>query len=107
MLPKDVNDVTFAFPANVDEYLPKMEDIPQEYCSRNSKSKWVPLFNILFYGGETDKMWITSKEGIDAGKAGRHIMCIMKSYQPKHEHKLAGVLYLMDMWFEDWGITES
>lgn len=107
MLPKDVSDILFAFPANVDEYIPAWDQIPKQFKDDIRHLKWDRLFSILFYGGvETDKMWITPKEGIDANKAGRHIMCIMRSYGPKHEHKQAGVIYLMDQWFEDWGMGE-
>ena len=108
ILPKDVDDVTFAFPADVSEYLPKMEDIPKEFHIPSFENKWMRLFSMLFYGDKKlDDMWIIQKEGIDPTKAGRHIMCIMKSYQPKHEHKIAGCTYLMSEWFEDWGISEN
>jgi len=39
------------------------------------------------------------KEGIDPYKSGRHIMAIMRSYAPKHEHKIAACAYLMSRFF--------
>jgi hypothetical protein len=41
-----------------------------------------------------------TKEGIDRSVAMRHLKCIMSSWEPQHEHKTAGVAYLMSLWFE-------
>jgi hypothetical protein len=37
---------------------------------------------------------------IMAEARGWHLKAIMGSFQPKHEHKTAGVAYLMSLWFE-------
>jgi hypothetical protein len=47
------------------------------------------------------KYEIKPKEGVDVDKALRHIQAIMRSYQPKHEHKEAAVAYLLSQWFDD------
>jgi hypothetical protein len=36
---------------------------------------------------------------VDTNKALAHIQCIMMSFEPKHEHKTAGVAFLLDEWF--------
>ena len=37
----------------------------------------------------------------DTNKAIRHLKAILVSYDPKHEHKEAGVAFLLSEWFED------
>lgn len=107
LVPKEVSNAMYAFPADVSEFLPRLEDIPTEFKEYHCESKWRQLFAILFYGDDrSDKIWIRPKPNIDANLAGRHIMCVMRSYQPRHEHKMAGVMYLLDQWFEDWGIED-
>lgn len=37
---------------------------------------------------------------IGTQKVHRHISACLGSYEPKHEHKIAGVAYLLSLWFE-------
>lgn len=37
----------------------------------------------------------------DANDALANIQTALRSFEPKHEHKMAGVAYLMSMWLED------
>ncbi len=99
-LPKEVQGMDLAFgPKNIDEYLPKHNDIPDEF-KKHRGNKWVDLFSDWFYFG-LSKLEFTPKEGIDPDMATRHVMAIMKSWEPKHERKTAGCSYLMSEWFED------
>ena len=41
------------------------------------------------------------KQGISLSLALRHLGACLSSWEPKHEHKTAGVAYLMSLWFED------
>ena len=102
---KEVSDVQLAFPANVDEYIPLMEDIPEKFKNdTGDASKWIRLVALLFYGDSRNaEIYLTPKEGIDPQKAARHIKCVLGSFAPKHEHKMAGGSYLFSEWFEDWG----
>lgn len=45
---------------------------------------------------------VVPKEGVDPDKAMRHLAACMRSFEPKHEHKMAGVACLMATWFEDY-----
>ena len=102
---KAVSDVQLAFPANVDDYLPAWDTIPEEFKIHN---KWDSLFSMVFFGDSRAKdVWMKPKEGVDPALAGRHLKCVMGSFAPKHEHKAAGVAYLMSEWFEDWGINPT
>lgn len=51
---------------------------------------------LFFLGGKLPK----TKDGIDPAKAKRHLMAVLGSFEPKHEHKEAGAGWLMSMWYE-------
>lgn len=103
MLPiKVVDDVTLAFPANVvrSGLLPAMEIIPEEF-KRNRPNEWATLFSQLFYtGGVAGKdLYLYPKAGVDHRAAWRQVRACMGSYEPKHEHKEAGVAFMLSEWF--------
>jgi len=100
--PVEVSDIQMAFPASVTEMMPSLKDIPEEFQigGGDGHTKWNKLFNDCFYSG-VKNLDLIPKDGIDPGRAWRHIRCIMGSYEPKHEHKEAACAYLMSLWFED------
>lgn len=100
LVPIEVDNVLLAFPADVMRLLPKWEDIPAEFKNPNRPTKWNNLFNDWFYHG-LKSLVRKPKPGIDELKAIRHLSCIVGSYEPKHQHKEAGVAYLMSLWFDD------
>lgn len=100
--PHTISEVDLAFPAKVvGVLLPRMQDIPEEFKKVPSHNKWIQAFNHLFFKGAKEGMTLVGKKGIDAEKAYRHITACMRSFEPKHEHKEAGVAYLMSLWLED------
>ncbi len=99
LLPQKVTDVDLAFPANVEHLMPKWEDIPEKYKIPNVHSR---AHTIFYYGGQVAS---ASKGDIDIRDAMRHLQCILRSFQPKHEHKMAAVDYLIDLWFEKFEVT--
>lgn len=106
MIPvKEMNDVMFAFPADVvrEGYLPAWDDIPEEFRVLGS-TKWGELFADVFYsGGQKGKdLYLLAKRGVDIKNAWRQINACMRSYEPKHEHKGAGVAFMFSEWFEDY-----
>lgn len=76
--------------------LPPMSSIPKEFIDGNTK--WNKLFSAWFYGG-LKSLTLTANEGVDMTKAKHHIRALMVSFDPKHEHKAAGVAYLMSKYF--------
>jgi hypothetical protein len=94
--PVDLNKATIAFPANALEFMPKWEDIPREFKSENS---WT-LFVSSWFHGEVDvkKHGFLLVEGIDGEKAFQHLSAVLRSYAPKHEHKIAAAGYLLSKW---------
>jgi hypothetical protein len=96
--PVEVDDVTMAFPANViGKYLPVNKDIPQEFWRGN---KWTDIANQWFCEGLPKSVEFHAKSGINAESAFRHCKAIMGSFEPQHEHKIAGVGYLLSEFFE-------
>lgn len=99
--PTVIDDATFAFPANVVKTLmPAMADIPEEFKTGYTSSKWIQFQSDWFYRGITRTGLIT-REGVDKHTALRHLGAIQGSFEPKHEHKEAAVAYLASLWFTD------
>ncbi len=100
--PQEISDAMLAFPADVSHLLPPIEDVPEEfhYYERRSegRSRWVAIASQWF--GPGLQGGLVPKEGIDAQTAGRHVQACLGSFQPKHEHKIAGCAYLLSLWFE-------
>lgn len=96
----ELTDADVVFPADVLKIMPKYEDIPKEFRNLNNHTKWNKLVSDWFFLG-LKKLEIKPKEGVDQKKAMRHLGAIMRSFQPKHEHKEAAVAFLMSEWFED------
>lgn len=96
---KEVSDVDLAFPTSVKNMIPLYEDIPEEFKSMNNK--WSRIVSYWFFNGLSKNVEFHPKEGVDPEKAFNHIIYVMKSWEPKHEHKTAGVAFLLNEWFED------
>lgn len=105
ILPQPVDDVDIAFPGSVNHLMPKWEDIPEEFrkasYSSSSRTKWNQLFSDWFFSGINSTDDLVAKDGIDKNLALRHIHCIMRSFQPKHQHKEATIAYLFSLWFKE------
>jgi len=102
MEPREVDEVTFAFPAGIiPDYLPEQQDIPEHFHDTWARASnyWCDIANKWFAGQLPEDFDLYAKEGVDAMLAGRHVETILRSYQPRHEHKIAGVGYLMSLWF--------
>jgi hypothetical protein len=93
--PQPVDDATLAFPAMVAHLLPTWEEIPDEFKGQN---EWTRLVDKWFgNGGQT--LAAKTRDDITARDAIRHLQACLGSYGLKHEHKIAGVAYLMSLWF--------
>lgn len=89
-------DIAFG-PMNLSGWLPAVQNIPREFWI--DSNKWASLMNSWFFNGI--KEWPITKEGIDFKSATAHIRTIMASFDPKHEHKIAGCAYLASLWFDE------
>ena len=91
-------DITNPCTASLD-LLPPLDTIPEEF-KRHGGTKWNKLFNDWFFCG-LSKLELKAKSGIDKDKALKHIRIAMQGWDSQHEHKEAGVAYLMSLWFAD------
>lgn len=96
--PTEITDAQLAFPANViGTLLPVKDEIPKEFFG---STPYGTLAHELFYRGFVEKSDLQLREGLYPEKVHRHISACLGSYEPKHEHKMAGVAYLLSLWFE-------
>lgn len=100
-LPKEPSKIEQAFGAagRVSDYLPPRDLIPKEFD--NWGNKWNRTASSWFHKGLPEGTKFIPKEGVDTEKALTHLATVLRSFEPKHEHKLAGVGWLMSLWFED------
>ncbi len=96
-VPHETSMLDVSFGGNVATLLPSMEDIPDEFKGGSTPQN--KMFNEWFFKG-LQVSALTVKEGINKARALDHLKAVMVSYDPKHEHKEAGVAYLMSLWFE-------
>lgn len=99
MKPTKISDIEQAFPARVDHLLPPWDSIPKEFKNLNSTNRWVRVVKTWFFHGY-DATKLVPVEGIDKNEALTHLKTCLRSWQPSHEHKTAGVAYLLSLWFQ-------
>jgi hypothetical protein len=98
--PTEVTDVLVAFPASVAHLMPAMAAIPEDFRrERGNARPWIKLQCDWIYAGLPEGA-VTVKAGIDEETAWRHLACVQYSFEPKHEHKIAAVAWLMSRWFD-------
>lgn len=103
--PVEVKDVELAW-GKTKGLLPDVSEIPKEFF--NSSNKWNMVISSWFFKGLSMDTQVEPKEGVDVRAAIRHISAILKSFEPKHEHKIAGCAYLLSEFFESFDTkTES
>lgn len=95
--PKPVTDLDLAFGGRIADLMPAYRDLPEEF--RRERDPFTRLVSSWFFKG-LDTTKLTAKEGVDKDAALRHCRAIMGSFDPSHEHKIAGVAWLMSKWFE-------
>lgn len=90
-------EVAFGAAGRCLDLMPRWEDIPDDF--RRGHTEWNRTVRTWFYSGLSG--WpCTPKPGIDHGVALGHLSAIQGSFEPKHEHKMAAVAYLMSLWYE-------
>lgn len=93
--PIPVSRADVVFGGKVDKILPRWSDIPDEF--KRGTSPWCAWQGAWFFKGL--KRYPVPKEGIDLGMAMANLGAVQGSFQPKHEHKEAGVAFLASLWF--------
>lgn len=85
-----ITDVELAF--STTRLLPAWEDIPKAYREGNL---YTELAEAIFFGREMPRCGIELHDGIESQALNRCVRAHLQSFEPKHEHKIAGVGYLM------------
>lgn len=85
-----ISDVELAF--STERLLPAWEDIPAEFRKGNLYTK---LAEAIFFGLDLPECKIEMKEGFEAQILNRAVRAHLQSFGPKHEHKIAGVGYMI------------
>ena len=97
----ELNDVAVAF-GDISA-LPAWDDIPEDF-RRNwhrESHPWCRIPSKLFFkGGKLSDFGLTPKDGVDGGMANRAIRSCLGSWTPSHEHKIAGVAFMLSEWFD-------
>lgn len=88
-----ITDLECAF--GTTRLLPAMADIPPEFKGRPTGNPYVELVNALFYGRKVPRLRIELLEGLTPPKLHRCVHAHLTSFEPKHEHKMAGVAFMI------------
>lgn len=97
-MPQSVSDVLMAFPGDIGHLIPDPMAIPDEFWE-SSGNDWVEFIGRWFASGLTADTRAFLAQDIDGNTAFRHLKTVLGSYQPKHEHKSAGLAFLCSRWF--------
>ena len=96
----EVTDIDIAF--GTTDHLPYWDDLPEDF-----RRQWHwrthpfcgPINELWHAGGKLTDHGLQPKPGVDEEKAMRVIAAHLRSFRPKHEHKIAGVAYMASQWF--------
>ena len=94
-LPIEIDGADVAFGGQAMNILPPYHAIPDEF--KRANNPWVKWSGDWFVKG-LDR-YPVAKDGIDLILAMRNLSAVQRSFEPKHEHKEAGVAYLASLWF--------
>lgn len=98
----DVSRLDAVFGGGAMQILPPWTEIPEEFRQGwdSDRNQWCRLARDWFFFGLKNDSW-TPREGVDPKKALLAVACCLSSFEPSHEHKIAGVGYLLSQWFVD------
>jgi len=97
-VPVAVDGLQLAFGADLERLLPPWNEIPEKYKDHDH-----PMSAVVtrwFFSGLPKGTRFVPRPGIDKNVALRQVATCLRSFEPQHEHKKAGVAYLLDLFFE-------
>lgn len=80
--------------------LPKFTDLPAEFREWHREFHCDVASKLFFTGGSLADYGLKVRDGLDRGDVMRALRACLGSWEPKHEHKIAGVGYLLSQWCE-------
>lgn len=97
-VPKPVSDAEFAFPTRVIGYfIPGWDELPETF--QQGTSGYENLAILACFNG-IELLSEALRDEVDAALARRQLIAIVRSFQPKHEHKEAAIAYLLSLWIK-------
>jgi hypothetical protein len=86
----------------IDIYLPKWTELPMDFRREIGEAKkWINIVDDLFFCGARNIRCVVKDPTIDQVDIMRHVSMLLHSFEPSHEHKTAGVAYLLSLWCTD------
>lgn len=85
-----ISDAEMAF--STERLLPAWEDIPEDFRRGNA---YTALASAIFNNRELPDCEIEMKAGFEPQALNRAVRAHLQSFGPKHEHKIAGVGYMI------------
>lgn len=100
------------------EHMPKYDDLPEEFKRFPGHTPWNQAVSTWFFKGakfcefagkgedrqptgiEIGGVKFKPKEGVNGTQALAAIVSVLKSFEPKHEHKEAACAYMLSQWFD-------
>jgi len=99
-MPRPVDDVLLAFPAQVADLMPPRDECEAALDAMPDRGRsWLAFQQRWFFDGLSPDTTVEVRDGIDPATALRHLAAIQGSFEPTHEHKEAAVAYLASLWF--------
>lgn len=87
-----INDVEAAF--STTRLLPDWDDIPDDFKLGNA---YTELVAAILYGTPLPAGEIELNDGVEGAMLNRCVHAHLDSFTPKHEHKVAGVAYMISL----------
>ncbi|MGB7588917.1 MAG: hypothetical protein WBM00_09445 [Solirubrobacterales bacterium] len=94
----DLTGADVAFPAHALDWMPAMDDIPDEF-KQFKGTVWNEIAHSWFYNGLPENVEFHARQGVDPEQAFRAANAALGSFAPKHQHKMAAVAYMLSCWF--------
>lgn len=93
LTPEQISSITMPELAfSTERLLPAWEDIPEEFKRGNI---YTELASAIFYGTPIPPSTIELNEGVEGEALSKCVRAHLQSFGPKHEHKIAGVGYMI------------
>lgn len=82
------------------DHMPRYDAVPDNFKRMNDP--YASFISSWFFSGisQPELARLRPREGVNQSKALAAIGTIMRSFEPKHEHKEAGCAFLLHAWFE-------
>lgn len=93
LIPEQIASITMPELAfSTERLLPSLDDIPDDFKRGNI---YTELAEAILYGRPLAPSEIQLKAGVEPEALNKCVRAHLQSYGPKHEHKIAGVGYMI------------